>query len=447
MNTPVAITVGNSMSKITGVTPQELTLLRSVLSYKVDPHTAKFIPNPANHVKYLMDLKGNFPTGLLHYVTGVLQQLELKFDAKAELPTRPIVKVSNRAFKSTYAVKPYKHQVDALNAATALLRGCFSMPTGSGKSIAIAMIIERLKLKTLVVVPTLELKIQLIKTLTKALTSMEHITVENIDSTSLKTKGDYDMLILDEAHHVAASTYQKLNKTVWTGISHRYCFTATPFRNNKEEQLLYESIAGRIIYEFTYKQAVEAGCIVPIKAYYYEVTPKVTDAYTYRDVYNDLVVSNGPRNDLIAGIIKGLKTKGKSVLCLVREIKHGDTISVLTNTPFTKGTDDLSRRHISKFSSGEVKALIATEGIVGEGVDTKACEYVIIAGIGKAKSSFMQKCGRAVRTFSGKESAKVIILLDKSHKFTKSHFVEQKKILKEEYGIDVIKLDPSTIID
>ena len=43
-----------------------------------------------------------------------------------------------------------------------------------------------------------------------------------------------------------------------------------------------------------------------------------------------------------------------------------------------------------EFNMGEIKTLIGTTGVVGEGVDTRPTEYVIIAGLGKSKPAFMQ---------------------------------------------------------
>jgi superfamily II DNA or RNA helicase len=107
----------------------------------------------------------------------------------------------------------------------------------------------------------------------------------------------------------------------------------------------------------------------------------------------------------------------------------------MTGIPFANGQDEESRDFIRQFNSGGIKALIGTTGVLGEGVDTKPCEIVIIACLGKAKSAFMQQVGRAVRTYPGKESAKVVIIKDASHKFLSRHYAAQVAILKEEYGV------------
>lgn len=442
MKTTARISIGNSYSQIIGLSPQDLTLVRAVLSYRIDPYTAQWIPDPANHIKYLCSLKGEFPTGLLHYVLGTCKELGVPVETKLVEQTRPVVKVPNRAFKARFKTVPYQHQIDAVNAAKAQPRTVLQIPTGGGKSMVCLMLLNELKLKTLIVVPSLILKGQLLRQIAAAFISTEGIVVENIDSPALKGKqSDFDMLIIDEAHHSASATYRLLNKTAWNGIRYRCCLTATPFRNNKEEQMLYEGLAGPVSYELTYAEAVKADCIVPVEAYYYDVPIKATSAITYRDAYDDLIVNNVPRNYMIADLLKKLKSEGKSVLCLVKEVKHGESLAILAGAPFAKGTDNYSRRFIQELADGNIKCLIATEGLVGEGCDTKAVEFVIIASSGKAKGAFLQKCGRAVRKFKDKVSAKVILFKDPSHKYMLRHFAECVKIIKEYYLTETIRLE------
>jgi len=309
------------------------------------------------------------------------------------------------------------------------------MPTGSGKSVVISLIIQYLGVRTLIIVPTVELKRQLSIDLKNTFGSLKNITIENIDSTALQTASDYDCLIIDEAHHVAASTYQKLNKKVWSGIFYRFMLTATPFRNVADEQLLFEAIAGEVIYRLSYKDAVARGYIVPIDAYSIKVPPTPNDYYTWQEAYKNLVVQNTVRNQMIAELASNLDSAGQSTLILVKEIAHGERLAELTGIPFVNGQDEDSRAYIEQFNKGEICSLIGTTGVIGEGVDTKPCEYVIIAGLGKAKSAFMQQAGRCVRRYGNKESGKVILVNDGSHKFTKAHYAAQVKILKEEYGI------------
>lgn len=337
---------------------------------------------------------------------------------------------------------PYKEQIDAVNIAAIQGRGGIVMPTGTGKSITMALLIAKMQVKTLVVCPTLDLKNQLSETFAGLFGSLDNIVVENIDSPRLKKIGaGFGMLIIDECHGAASATYQKLNRAQWGDIYHRFFFTATFFRNVDAEHLLFKSICGDEIYRLTYDMAVRNKLIVPVEGYYYSVPKQPVDGHTYAQVYKQLVVENPVRNAIISDLMLNLQGAGVAQLCLVKEIAHGNILSEMTGIPFANGQDESSRHWLEAFKTGEILSLIATTGLAGQGSDTKPCEYVIIAGLGKAKSSFMQAVGRSVRVYPGKESGKVILFKDTSNKYCLRHFNAQSAILQEEYGVISQKLE------
>lgn len=431
----------NSYSKISGLTSEPFNKLRKALSYSIDSKAAYFSNNKFNTTRYCIDKHGVFATGLLRRVRLFLlsAHIEYKINDKREAGLLKIHKIDHKADFSK--ITPYPSQLKAIESLLKNYRGICSMPTGSGKSLVIALAVARLNVRTLIVVPSLQIKEQLIEATRRVLKDTSNIMIENIDSPALKTAKTYDLLIIDEAHHAAAKTYQKLNKTAWTDIYYRLFLTATPFRNQTEETLLFEGIAGQVIYSLSYAEAVKSNYIVPVEAYYIE-TPRIeTDAFAWVQVYSELVTNNEHKNQIIAKTLLNLGLSGKSTLCLVKEVAHGSLLAELTGLPFTNGQDETTREYIGQFNRREIKVLIGTEGVLGEGVDTKPCEYVVIAGLGKAKSAFMQKVGRCLRTYPSKESGKVILISDKSHKFLSRHFKEQCAILKSEYGITPIRLE------
>lgn len=426
---PVTIDIYNSYSRLSGVTPEQLVKIRNKFSYLVDPQAVFQGRLPRR--KYMIDARGEFPTGILHRVWAeVVPETTIDHRKRPESSGTKSVKTP---------MTLYPDQLEAAEQAIKAHRAGIVMPTGSGKSMVIAEIIRRLNLKTLVVVPNIEIRDQLRLTLKAFFGNLDNISVENIDSNKLKKTEPYDVLIIDECHHVAAKTYQILNKKHWGDIYYRFFLSATFYRNQENEQLPFEGIAGQVAFRLSYQAAVDRGYIVPVEAFGL-IVPKIeNDYYRWPEVYSNLVVNNKVRNECIAAFMDQLDG---SVLCLVKEIQHGLNLSELTRAPFANGQDEDSRQFIEKFNSGKIKALIATEGLVSEGVDTKPCEYVIIAGLGKAKSSFMQKVGRAVRRYKEKQSAKVILIKDPSHRMALNHYREQKKILLEEYGVEVIEFEP-----
>lgn len=433
----IRIEIGNSHSKILGLTSGPFNRLRTLLSYQVDAK-ATYFSGGYSASRYCIDKQGIFATGLLYRVTEFMTKEGLEAE-KIDLRKVPTRKVDHRPDFS--AIKPYPSQIEAADKLVANGVGTVSMPTGSGKSLVIALAVARLSLRTLIVVPSIRIRDQLRESLSRTFKDMSNIVVKNIDSTALKTAKDFDLLVIDESHRVAARTYQKLNKGAWANIYHRLFVTATPFRNQTEETLLFEGIAGQVIYKLSYKDAVKAGYVVPIEAYFLEIPKTKTEAITWSQVYSELVVNNKARNQKIADLIEALHAAKVSTLCLVKEINHGEILAETTGGAFVNGQDEDTRAYIDWFNSGKLKTLIGTTGIMGEGIDSRPCEYVIISGLGKAKSAFMQAVGRSLRIYPGKESGKVIIIKDGSHKFLRSHFNEQCAILLSEYGVIATKLD------
>jgi superfamily II DNA or RNA helicase len=472
------LTVDNSYSRIEGLTPEQFEALSAELSIQEASfgifHVSRkdenrlvrksksilfrdergilrpvFSNRGVRHFKgywhrstSLIGKRGTFPTGLLHYAWVFLSKIK-----GLDIITKDTRKKPQVGLESTISLSmcptPYPAQLDALEASKLLERGTISMPTGTGKSVTMALIINALKLKTLVVVPTLNLKQQLSDTFRTFFGPNAPIRVENIDSAALPTLTGYDLLLIDEAHHVAAATYQKLNKTAWKDIYYRYFFTATPFRSKDAEQLLFESIAGQILYRLSYRDSVESRYIVPIEAYYVELPKKEIEGseVSWPNVYSELVVRNEARNYYIGQLMAALYSANCRTLVLVKEIAHGRWLSSLTGAAFANGQDKESDVFLEGFNNCQLKTLIATQGYCGEGVDTKPAEWIILASEGKSKNAFMQHIGRGVRRFGDKESCKVILFKDSSHKWMKEHYKAQLKFLVDEYGVVPVKLE------
>lgn len=432
------------MSSIEGLDMGQMNKLRNLLSYLPTPQAAYFSGRFGGGKKYLIDKRGRFPTGLLYLVKDWLDKENL---SSAVTITDIRVKPAPTArFNPSLGVTPYREQIEASKACQTLNRGIISASTGVGKSLIAALIVIKLQVRTLIVVPSLELKRQLTESFKKwfgkeVVGGLGHaIAVENVDALDPNdVRKDYDCVIIDEFHHSGAKTYRKLNQKAWNNIFYRFGLTATPFRSQDNERLLLESVLSEVIYRIDYEKAVSAGYIVPVEAYYLDIPQKRVSATTWPEVYSKLVVNNLERNEIIVDLLE--RCRGQTTLCLVKEIRHGEILSEMSGVPFANGQNEDSRKYIEQFKQGEIDRLIGTTGVIGEGVDTKPCEYVIIAGLGKSKNAIMQQIGRGVRKHKDKESCKVILFRDNSHKFTKSHFATEKKILLDEFQVKITRLD------
>lgn len=434
----IKLSIGNSTCQLEGLTTEQFKSVKELLFYSEDPQAAFFSKSFRSPKRYLIDKKGFFPTGLLYIVESWLKEEKHPFQSD----DKRIKPKPHNLFKSSMHVTPYLEQIDAATAVVERYRGIIAAPTGVGKSVIAALIIQKLQVNTLIVVPSLELKRQLTESLA-GIFGQGHvggvghrIAVENVDALDPNdTFYDYGCVIIDEFHHSGAKTYRNLNKKSWKHIFYRVGLTATPFRSKDNERLLLESVLSQIIYRIEYSDAVAKGYIVPVEAYYYDIPETTTHANTWAGVYSTLVVNHEVRNAGVASLLNLLDATKRSALCLVKEIKHGEAIQALCHKQFANGLNFDTQILIKAFNDQKINCLIGTTGIIGEGVDTKPAEYIIIAGLGKSKNAFMQQVGRGLRRFKSKESCKVIIFRDKSHRWTLNHFKEECKILKEEYGV------------
>lgn len=439
--------INNSICKFIGLNSQQFKELAEIMSYRIDPQTVYFSSDARKGKRYLLNKHGEFPTGLLYLAKAWIEKKRLPVEI---LDDRAPPMPQDGLFTLRLPHTPYPEQIEAAEACSAFKRGIVTAPTGCGKSVIAALIIQSLSVRTLVVTPTVELKKQLICDMSDyfgpdrvgPLKDSPDIAIENVAALNPSVaQAGYDCVIIDEFHHSGAVTYRNLNKKAWNSIYYRFGLTATPFRSQDHERLLLESVLSQVIYRVDYKTAVEKGYIVPMEAYYYQLPKKKVKGYLWPEVYSELVVQNEERNALVTTLLQRLQSQAISTLCLVKEISHGENITKGTDLDFVKGENDDNREKILAFNRREISTLVATSGVLGEGIDTKPAEIIIIAGLGKSKNQFMQQVGRGFRKYPSKESCKIILFFDPSHRFTSSHFKAQVKILKDEYGLKPAKLE------
>lgn len=434
----ILLTVGNSVSQISGLSSAQFAEVKRLLSYKLPNAYAS--GSPRYPYRSLLSKRGEFPSGLLYLLEQYLGKFPHEVRDTRKRPITPKNALGSIFIPGSYPT-PYPEQIDAAAAAVNAHRGIISAVTGCGKSLMIGLLYDFLRVSTLVVVPSLELKKQLTASFMTWF-GPDHVGktlhVQNVDALDPNKPADVDCVVLDEYHRSAARTYRKLNQKAWKDVYYRFGFTATPFRSNDDERLLLESILSKVIYTLDYRTAVAKGYIVPVEAWYVDLPKQEIqgDETNWRSVYSELVVNNKKYHEIVTKLLSRFLAQGIPTLCLVKEIQHGRVLSESTGVDFANGEDsDNTRINILRFNLGEIKALIGTSGILGEGVDTRLAEIVIIAGGGKAKTQFMQQIGRGLRTYPGKTACWVVIFKNSSHKWLRKHFNEQVKILREEYGV------------
>lgn len=461
--------IKNGESQIKGLTRDQHRKLWHELSYEVDTGRAdyktKIVDGNRERVRIpkmartsLLNKHGRFPSGLVNHVADFLTHTKVVFEIDDQRIAPPLQSHADDFQIAQETFVPLAWQGEAALAAVSAERGIVAAPTGTGKSIAACMIMYGFGVKTLIVVPSLTLKEQLTSTINWMFGSRTAgplvkrkasytVTVENIDA--LRTTDDLsgvDLLLLDEYHHSAAETYREHSVGLWKDIYYRIGLTATPFRSRNEEAMRMAAIVSDVVYQLPYSKAISDGLISPMEVYFVDADrpSSRTEAYSdYHKAYRGLVVDNEAAISQIANISRTLYQGSKSALVLCRQIEHGNAIKeklwdeYAIDVPFAEGESDLKSHDIENFCKQVEPLLIGTVGVLGEGVDTKPAEYVVIAGAGKAKVQLMQNLGRGFRTFPGKKMCRIIIIRYTGNRWLEKHFEDTVEHIKTEYGLDV----------
>lgn len=440
MTSLVKIVIDNSYCKIESCPEDILEVLRGHLSYELKKNT--YLKIKAKRMwmdtkKYLINKKTKkFPTGILNLVLKHLlefkDRIKLELDDLRRKPEQYLFLTMN---KSLPPLRYYQN--DVVNLLPLHHRGTFDLATGTGKTRQAAEIIANKGVNTLVIVPTRLLVKQTIKNFqlffgkkyvgnhkdpkTKPITVMTAASLPNKDPEFFKM---FDMLIVDEAHHAAAKTYTEANKTCWNHIYYRYHVSGTPFRNDGADLELV-GLIGETLYSYSAAQAIKDGFLVPPYFFVYEV-PNPQDfsvrALEYQDEYRKFIVESNLRNRMIAETTKSLQVAGKQILILVEHKDHGETLkNLIPNSLFIHGTTKGNEKVLEQFELGNVKTVIATSGILGEGIDISNIDILVLAGGMKAESATIQKIGRMLRLRPGKNKAIVIDYWDKNTKTLERH--------------------------
>ena len=219
----------------------------------------------------------------------------------------------------------------------------------------------------------------------------------------------FGCIIVDEAHHAAAETWEWLLNSC--PAYYRFGLTASPTRADGRQPLVRFYI-GPVIYKMDFVSQVPMT-IQPVK------TKFGRDRTVYRGPFDwsrmlRLLSENEERNDLIAHRVLDEIEDGHTVLVLSRQIKHLEAIQEAMRArqngadEFTlvtgKMTGRVREKAIQGLRDGSVRCILATQ-LADEGLDVPRLDRVHLTFPGKHDGRIIQQIGRAIRTFDGKEDA------------------------------------------
>ncbi len=316
--------------------------------------------------------------------------------------------------------------------------GTLTAPTGSGKTVMALYMVAKRQQPALIVVHTKDLAHQWVDRIGGFLsieaedvgfigagrkTIGEKITVALVQSlykqaASVAKRIGY--VIVDECHRCPSRTFTEAIKAFdgkyMTGLS------ATPFRRDRLSKLIFWHL-GDVHHEVDKKRLVKSGDVLTAKVIVRETAfkPYYDPVREYSKMLSELTADD-ERNRMIAADVATEVTRSSSAICLVLSDrkKHCETIRALLlykfDTPAELLTGDVPsdqrEKIIAALSAGQVRVIVATGQLIGEGFDCKNLSTLFLATPVRFSGRIIQYLGRVLRPAPGKRRARVFDYVD-----------------------------------
>lgn len=264
--------------------------------------------------------------------------------------------------------------------------------------------------------------------------SIDHlfISIQTFNSQDFTTKTDadfYDYIVVDEFHHAAAPTYQKL--LVYYQPQILLGLTATPERMDGKNILDY--FGGRIAAEIRLPEAIDRKLLCPFQ--YFGVTDTIdlsslkwrTGGYDKNELSNLYTFSGlvaERRADLVVNSILKYVTDINEVkgLGFCVSIEHARFMADYFNAhgvpsmALTGDSPDEERNAAKqRLVSGEIRFIFVVD-IYNEGVDIPEVNTVLFLRPTESLTVFLQQLGRGLRMAENKECLTVLDFIGQANK-------------------------------
>lgn len=329
-------------------------------------------------------------------------------------------------------LRPY--QRDAVSGVDSALKGKRSalvvMPTGTGKTVCFAHIARNAVKRVMVIAHREELvqqavsKIRSVTGLSPDVEMAEYkagrlykspVVVASVQTLCAPFHNvyrmdkfdphEFDMLVIDEAHHATASSYRRVVDHFSKNPNLRTVgFTATPDRADKSALgLVFESVA----FNYEIMQAMHDGWLVPIETQ--QVIVGGMDFSHVKTVAGDLnqgeLSTIMEQEKVLHGVVSPAIeiAAGRKTLVFAASVSHAERMSEIFNRHGVRsaivhgGTfKDDRRKILQAYADGKIQVLCNC-GVAVEGFDCPTIEVVVIARPTKSRSLYTQMVGRGTR--------------------------------------------------
>lgn len=403
---------------------------------------------------------GSFPTGLLNIALAALEALQAPHqveDLRESPGQTAFLKWQNAPWDPRY------YQKEMIDLGLKSGRGVFEAAVGTGKSLVMANLIKAISCNSLVIVPSKGLSGQLyrdfcvwfgernvqlldaakIRKLGKP-RAISIVTVQSLGS--LVKSGDFsefakhiDALYVDEVHHAGASTYTQLLKDL-EHVYYRYGFSGTFLRNDNKTLEMW-SFLSNVLYQYPAHRAIQEGYLTPVQVMMHKMKGKANKKYQSEYDYN--YCANPHLLQKVTDITYSFPDS--QVLILVNKkdkcgaVIHEYLKSMGIDNNYISGDNDKDEINdaIVRFNEKDTRVLIGSS-VIGEGIDVRSTDHLIMSQGGKSEITMVQAAGRAIRLYEGKSIAYIHDFSFENTHYMQKHADERREIYERNFQCPII---------
>lgn len=255
-----------------------------------------------------------------------------------------------------------------------------------------------------------------------------------------KYRNTVDCVMFDEVQRICSQTAYKA-RFLFERANYAFGYSASPWRDDGSD-LMIEAAFGKRIVDITASELIQQGYLVKP----YITIKKVTTTWsgeTYEQIYKSAIVENIFRNIQVVQDAMEQYKLGRNTLVLVTQIKHGEILEKMlcdlgAPATFISGRSGMKKRSmvIQDMRDGKAPIVIAST-IADVGLDVPRLQSIVEAGAGKSSVTALQRLGRIMRPFDGKDRCYFITYYDNAP-YLYSQIDKKKQIwsTEKEFVID-----------
>jgi superfamily II DNA or RNA helicase len=413
------IHVGNLDSRIETDNPELLKALYELYSFNVPG--ARYSPayrrRQWDGKTHFISKSGVFKTGLLSRLLADLKKIDCEPEIIGAHKTS-CVPAPNSA-PNIEGFTYYDYQEELIWMGLDNMRGIIKSPTGSGKTLIMAggICFGEGYIYGDIMLCTVQ-------------------SIERILDTHLE---EAEVLMVDECHEFCNGKTTLAALRSFPNALYRLGFTATPPSDDIPRYNL-EGALGAVLQSVGTADLVDDGKltkpIIQLINRGYDASGLDEDK-AFLDIYEDYIVNNESRNNIIKEIVNDIRKTNKKarILVLTKSLSHGRQLENLIggSVEFLEGDNSIRERYdcISRFRGcNESSVLIGTK-ILQTGVNIEEITHFINARGMKSEIATLQALGRALRRHDSKDVVYIYDFLDKE-KYLSDHSVARKRHYEKE---------------